>query len=129
MTALKIDASLLSELRGLIERARQHVAQTANSAVPTLCWHVGPLIRREGLKEKRADYGEQIVSTLSTQLVREYGRSFGVGSLRRMGQFKIPDMKLLREQLHRSVQRACEQVALVAHGGLWAVSAPDGEEQ
>lgn len=72
MTALKIDASLLSELRGLIERARQHVAQTANSAVPTLCWHVGPLIRREGLKERRADYGEQIVSTLSTQLVREY---------------------------------------------------------
>lgn len=126
MTALKIDASLLSELRGLIERARQHVAQTANSAVPTLCWHVGPLIRREGLKERRADYGEQIVSTLSTQLDREYGRSFGVGSLRRMGQFKIPNMKLLREQLHRSVQRAREQVAL---GALPPVSEPDGEQQ
>lgn len=126
MTALKIDASLLSELRGLIERARQHIAQTANSAVPMLFWHVGPLIRREGLKERRADYGEQIVSTLSTQLVREYGRSFGVGSLRRMGQFKIPDMKLLREQLHRSVQRAREQVAL---GVLPSQFEPDGEEQ
>lgn len=39
---------------------------------------------------------------------------------------KIPDMKLLREQLHRSVQRALEQVAL---GALPPVSAPDGEEQ
>lgn len=126
MTALKTDASLLNELRGLIEEARQHIAQTANSALTTLCWHVRPLIRREGLKERRADYGEQIVSTLSTQLVRECGRRFGVGSLRRMGQFKIPDMKLLREQLHRSVQRAHEQAAL---GALPPVSEPDGEEQ
>jgi predicted nuclease of restriction endonuclease-like (RecB) superfamily len=39
---------------------------------------------------------------------------------------KIPDMKLLREQLHRSVQRAREQVAL---GALPPVSEPDGEEQ
>ena len=36
MTALKIDASLLSKLRGLIERARPHIAQTTNSAVPML---------------------------------------------------------------------------------------------
>lgn len=39
---------------------------------------------------------------------------------------KIPDIKLLREQLHRSVQRAREQVAL---GALQPVSEPDGEEQ
>lgn len=120
------DESLLTELRGLTEQTRQHVAQAANSAVTMLYWHVGLRIRREVLKEGRADYGEQIVSTLSTQLVREYGRSFGVGSLRRMGHFKIPDMKLLREQLHRSVQRAREQVAL---GALPPVSEPDGEEQ
>lgn len=39
---------------------------------------------------------------------------------------KIPDMKLLREPLHRSVQRAREQVAL---GALPPMSEPDGEEQ
>ena len=39
---------------------------------------------------------------------------------------KIPDMKLLREQLHRSVQRAREQVVL---GALPPVSEPDGEQQ
>jgi len=120
------DTLLLNELRRLIEQARQHIAQTANSAVTMLYWHVGLRIRSEVLKNERAEYGEQIVSTLSTQLVREYGRSFGVRSLRRMVQFKIPDMKLLREQLHRSVQRAREQVAL---GALPPVSEPDGEEQ
>ena len=126
MGQLVTPANLLNDLRGLIEQARQHVAQTANSTVTMLYWHVGLRIRSEVLKNERAEYGEQIVSTLSTQLVREYGRGFGVRNLRGMVQFKIPDMKLLREQLHRSVQRAREQVAL---GALPPMSEPDGEEQ
>lgn len=79
--------ALLTELRGLIESARQHVAQTANAALTMLYWHVGQRIRREVLKDQRAEYGEQIVSTLSTQLMWEYGQSFGLRSLRRMVQF------------------------------------------
>ncbi len=70
----KTDAALLGELRQLIEQARQHVAQTANSTLTMLYWQVGARIQREVLKDGRADYGEQIVSTLSTQLVREYGQ-------------------------------------------------------
>ncbi|MCK2127902.1 DUF1016 N-terminal domain-containing protein [Thauera aromatica] len=120
------DTALRVELRGRIEQARQHVAQAVNRAVTMLYWHVGLRSRSKVLKNERAEYGEQIVSTLSTQLVREYGRGFGVRSLRGMVQFKIPDMKLLREQLHRSVQRAREQVA---HGALPPMSAPDGEEK
>lgn len=38
---------------------------------------------------------------------------------------KIPDMKLLRDQLHRSMQHACEQVT--APSALAPASAPDGE--
>ena len=78
---------LLGELRGLIDAARQQVAQTVNATLTLLYWHVGQRIRREVLKDGRAEYGEQIVSTLSTQLVREYGQSFGLRSLRRMVQF------------------------------------------
>lgn len=79
--------TLLSELRGLIESARQNVTRTANATLTMLYWHVGQRIRHEVLKNERAEYGEQIVSTLSTQLVAEYGRAFGVRSLRRMMQF------------------------------------------
>lgn len=79
--------ALLSELRGLIESARQHVAQTANATQTMLYWHVGQRVRREVLNNERAEYGEQIVSTLSTQLVVEYGQAFGERSLRRMLQF------------------------------------------
>lgn len=78
---------LLGELRGLIDAARQQVAQTVNATLTLLYWRVGQRIRREVLNDGRAEYGEQIVSTLSTQLVREYGQSFGLRSLRRMVQF------------------------------------------
>ena len=63
----KTEATLLSDLRGLIEQARQHVAQTANSTLTMLYWKVGERIGREVLRGQRAEYGEQIVSTLSTQ--------------------------------------------------------------
>jgi len=80
-------AGLLFELRSLIDAARTHVAQTANPTLTMLYWHVGRLIQKEVLRNSRAEYGEAIVSTLSTQLVVEYGNSFGVRSLRRMMQF------------------------------------------
>lgn len=81
------EGELLSGLRGLIEQARQHVAQTANSTVTMLYWHVGLRIRREVLNETRADYGERIVATVSRQLVAEYGKGFAEKSVRRMIQF------------------------------------------
>jgi len=81
------DSLLLNELRSLIEQARQHVAQTANSAVTMLYWHVGLRIRSAVLKETRADYGERIVATVSRQLTSDYGKGFAEKSLRRMIQF------------------------------------------
>jgi predicted nuclease of restriction endonuclease-like (RecB) superfamily len=91
------NAVLIGEVRDLIDQARQHVAQTANSTLTMLYWQVGERIRREVLREGRAEYGEEIVSTLSTQLVRAYGRGFGLRSLRRMLQFAelFPDEQVV----------------------------------
>jgi len=79
--------ALLAELRGLIESARQHVAQTANATLTMLYWHVGQRIRREALKDGRAEYGQQILATLSQELVRDYGRGFNMSALTRMVKF------------------------------------------
>lgn len=79
--------TLLTELCGLIESARQQVAQTTNATLTMLYWHVGQRIRREVLNERRAQYGEEILSTLSTKLVRDYGQGFGARNLARMVQF------------------------------------------
>ena len=44
-------------------------------------------IQTEVLQNERADYGRQILATLSRQLVAEFGRGFAEKSLRRMVQF------------------------------------------
>ena len=59
---------LLKDLRELIETARQDVARQVNSALVFLYWRVGKRIHQDILKEKRVEYGEQIVATLSRQL-------------------------------------------------------------
>jgi predicted nuclease of restriction endonuclease-like (RecB) superfamily len=52
-----------------------------------LHWQIGNRIHREILREKRADYGAEIVSTLSRQLVPEFGRGFSDKALRHMIRF------------------------------------------
>src|SRR5947209_11234586 len=74
---LSTDAGrLLGDVRGLIETARTRTAQVVNACMVALYWSIGERIRRDVLKKKRAEYGEQIVSALSAQLSAEYGRGF-----------------------------------------------------
>ncbi|MFN7352722.1 MAG: YhcG family protein [Burkholderiales bacterium] len=93
----KTEAALLSELRGLIELARHHVAQTANSALTMLYWQMGRRIQREILAGQRAAYGEEILPTLSAKLVPDYGKGFSARNLARMIQFAeaFPDENIV----------------------------------
>ena len=103
-TVPAIPRGLLGDVRSLIETARRDVARSVNSALVTLYWHVGQRIRQDILKERRAGYGERIVTALSSQLVVEFGRGFGVRNLFRMIRFAeaFPDTRIvsaLRAQL------------------------------
>ncbi len=81
------DSSLLTDIRRLIETARQQTARAVNSALVGMYWHIGGRIRQDVLKQQRAEYGKEIVATLSRELTAEYGRGFGRRSLFRMVQF------------------------------------------
>lgn len=89
--------ALLSDLRQLIAEARRDVARQVNSALVLLYWRVGKRIRQDVLKEKRADYGGQIVSALGRQLEAEFGQGFSEKSLWHMIRFAeiFPDEKIL----------------------------------
>ena len=63
--------------KDLIEKSRQQVAVVVNSEITLLYWNIGQRINTEILKNKRAEYGQQIVKELSTQLTEEYGRGWG----------------------------------------------------
>jgi predicted nuclease of restriction endonuclease-like (RecB) superfamily len=95
---------LLADVRELIVQSREGVAHAVDAGLTTLYWHVGQRMWQDILKEKRAEYGEQIVSALSAQLEREFGRGFGRRNLFRMVRFAevFPDPKIvsaLRTQL------------------------------
>ena len=78
---------LFNELSQLIEQSKQQVAVQANSAVTILFWQVGNRINQDILQNKRAEYGKQIVPTVSAQLENKYGRNFTEKNVRRMLRF------------------------------------------
>lgn len=88
---------LATDVRDLILAARQFIATAANATLTMLHWQIGNRIRKDILREKRAEYGEQILSTLSKQLEAEFGRGFGQRNLFRMVRFAevFPDPKIL----------------------------------
>lgn len=95
---------LLTDVRELILAAREDVAQVVNAGLVTLYWQVGARIRKDVLKEKRAEYGQKIVAALGRQLEKEFGRGFSEKTLRHMLRFAevFPDPQIvsaLRRQL------------------------------
>jgi predicted nuclease of restriction endonuclease-like (RecB) superfamily len=70
---------LVADLRSLIESARGGIAQAVNSALVLLYWRIGHRIRTEILKSRRAAYGQEILSTVSKELVASYGNGDFLG--------------------------------------------------
>ena len=79
--------ALLAEVRDFILEARRQTARMVDAGLTLLYWQIGDRIRREILREKRAGYGERIVSALGRQLEYEFGRGFSEKSLRHMIRF------------------------------------------
>ena len=82
-----IAESLMQQLRELIENTRKRVASVVSDETSQLYWNVGNAINTFVLQGNRAEYGKQIVVSVSRQLVAEYGSSFEEKNLRRMMQF------------------------------------------
>jgi len=85
--SLQTNKAIFTDIQSLIEKSRQEIAVTVNSTMTMLYWNIGKRINQEVLYDKRAEYGKQIVTTLSRRLNSEYGSSFSDKNIRRMMQF------------------------------------------
>lgn len=88
--------NLMTDLRQIIDDARIHVASTANYELTMM--YFGERINRDVLGNERADYGKQIVATVSRQLQAWYGsKGFEERTIRRMVQFaqEFPDWQIV----------------------------------
>lgn len=59
---------LVDDLRQIINQTRSRVAVNVNAELTLMYWHIGERINREVLGNERAEYGKQIIATLSQQL-------------------------------------------------------------
>ncbi len=78
---------LLSELIQLIETGQKQVAINVNSGIVLMFWQIGNKVNQFVLNNQRAEYGKQIVVTLSRELQMKYGNNFEEKNFRRMLQF------------------------------------------
>lgn len=89
--------ALFAYVADLVEQGRRVAATQANATLTMTYWLIGRAISVNVLRQQRADYGKQIVATLSRQLTERFGRGFELASLRRMLQFaqEFPDQEIV----------------------------------
>jgi len=96
-TLIGLSPALVTDLRQIIHSAREQVARAVDSGLVLLYWSIGHRIRKDILKDKRAEYGQEIVSALGRQLTSEFGRGFARTNLFNMTRFaeEFPDPKIV----------------------------------
>jgi predicted nuclease of restriction endonuclease-like (RecB) superfamily len=72
---------VFDKIAGLIEQARRRVATTINQEMVLLYWNIGKTIKEEIIKSDRAEYGKQIMQSLTVQLTQKYGKGFSSQNL------------------------------------------------
>ena len=81
-TLQETEKALFLEIRQLIETAKQRAAIAINAEITMLYWQGGDRIQTEILQGQRAEYGKQIIATLSQQLTQTYGKGWSDRQLR-----------------------------------------------
>jgi predicted nuclease of restriction endonuclease-like (RecB) superfamily len=91
------DAGLVADVRSMIEQTREAVARTVNAGITLLYWRIGKRIQTEVLGNARAEYGKEIVATLSQQLTHDFGPGFTHRNLFNMIRFAevFPDPQIV----------------------------------
>jgi len=88
---------LFKEIRQQIDQSKVELAISVNSALTMFNWNVGRLIHLFILKENRAEYGKEILATVSPKLTFEFGQGYNPSSLNRMLKLNgaFPNQKIL----------------------------------
>lgn len=88
---------LFQEIGRLIDAAKKRAATAINAEITLLYWQIGKRIQTEILQGQRAEYGKQIIASLSHQLTQTYGKGWGERQLRHCLQFAetFPDREIV----------------------------------
>ena len=94
--------SLFEKIEGVIKSSRKKVRQHVNNVLLITYWQIGKIIIEDELKGNyRADYGKEVLKSLSEQLTSDFGKGFDIRNLQYMKQFykNFPIANALRSEL------------------------------
>ena len=70
------------EIKQIVTQARQKAYAAINSAMVDAYWQMGKrIVEQEQQGKDRADYGSQLLKSLSKELTAEFGNGFSVPAL------------------------------------------------
>jgi len=98
----KIDAHIIDDIRTIITRARNKAYQSINETLIRSNWEIGKrIVEEEQLGKQRADYGIQLIKSISQQLTTEFGSGYGVHNLAYFKQLYqyFPDWEILHARV------------------------------
>ncbi len=80
----------IQDIKQILAQARQKSYQAINSAMVEAYWKIGEKIVLEEQQGKdRAEYGKQIIKTISNSLTQEFGKGFSERNIRKYRQFYL----------------------------------------
>lgn len=86
----RLSQQFIHDVREIVSKARQQAYSAINSAMVEAYWKMGKrIVEEEQQGQARADYGKQLLKSLSKALTEEFGKGFSVNSLYYYRQFYL----------------------------------------
>lgn len=83
-------SNFLADIQLLLDEARRNSARSVNAILVATHWELGRrIVGFEQKGKRRADYGEELLDRLSSDLSQKFGRGFGVSQLKMVRQFYL----------------------------------------
>ena len=87
---MSLNDSFINEVKQIVEQARREAYTAINSSMVKAYWEMGKrIVEEEQQGQTRANYGKQLLKSLSQALTEEFGKGFSVGSLYYYRQFYL----------------------------------------
>src|ERR1700688_3272673 len=110
----------------LLKTARTAAARNVNSIMTAVYWEIGRrIVQTEQAGAARANYGDELIKQLATDLSAQFGRGFGVVNLSQMrrfflawptkGIFQTPSEKSSTPMLISDIWAASSSITLLAN--------------
>jgi len=109
---MQIEKSFFSEIKSILDAARNKAYSAINFAMIEAYWNVGRrIVEEEQNGKQHADYGTFLIKELSVQLSNEFGKGFSETNLRNFRQFYLifPDNTAIHYAVRSKLQSADNQ--------------------